>query len=78
MNCITYAVKKFINEGGYLAVRRTRVTKGPTRKPGKWLHVLWIKDLKDAEIEHYVPNTFDEHKVSPPISFDGYVKKDDR
>jgi hypothetical protein len=78
MNCLTFALKKFWKEGGYIAFRRTRVEKFEKRKPGKWFHVLWIKDLKDAVIEHYVPIKFNRNKLLPPVNFKGYVKKDDK
>jgi hypothetical protein len=40
-------------------------------------HVLWVRNLKDAEIEHFVPTDTRPMRVPPPI-FEGYIKTHDR
>ena len=69
-NCLIFALGKWIKHGGYLAIRRSHM--------GPWFHFIWIKDLKDAEIEHYVPlvDRLDSGVVSKTI-FKGQVKTKD-
>lgn len=40
-------------------------------------HFIWCRDLKDAEIEHYVPEHPIERKF-PPLFFKGKVKREDK
>jgi hypothetical protein len=47
-NCLIFALRKWFKSGGYLVIRAS--------KRGPWLHFLWCRDLRDAEIEHYVPS----------------------
>ena len=47
-NCLFFAVKKFYKNGGYLAIRRSHFSRFIP-------HFIWVKDLKDAEIEHFQP-----------------------
>lgn len=74
-NCIIFAVRKYWNEGGYIAFRRTRKDKYGRR--GFWPHVIWIGELNDARIEHLVPMEDFEHPLIKKILFKGYIKKDD-
>jgi hypothetical protein len=64
-NCFVYAIVKFINEGGYLVVRRSHLT--------KFWHFLW---MKNGEIKHYVPKD-PRKRVMPPVLFEGIVKEGD-
>lgn len=67
-NCFVFAVKKFIFEGGYLIVRRSRW--------GPFPHFLWAKSLKGIEVEHLVPINPKKRKF-PPLFFKGFIKKED-
>lgn len=69
-NCLIFALGKFFKEGRYLVIRKSRY--------GWWPHFIWCKDLKDAEIEHYVPLERKPEKAAiDKIIFRGYIKKDD-
>lgn len=68
-NCFVYALFKYWRCGGYLAIRKSRMG-------SIFPHFIWIKDLKDAEIEHFVPSHPKRVIVPPPV-FKGYVKTDD-
>lgn len=69
-NCFIYAYGRYKREGGYLMIRKSRL--------GSWFpHVLWAKDLKDAEMAHFVPVDIKPLVIPPPL-FEGYVKTHDR
>ncbi len=69
MNCFWYAIMNYVKHGGYIIVRKSHY--------GRFPHFLWVKDLKDLDVKHYVPDNPIERKV-PPLIFDGIVKtKDD-
>lgn len=69
-NCLFFALKRLFKSGGYIAFRKSRM--------GSWFpHILWIKDLKDAEIEHFVPTDTSDMRIPPPL-FEGYIKRDDK
>lgn len=69
-NCFFFAIWKWFRHGGYLVLRVSKI--------GPWIHFIWCKDLKDAEIEHYVP-IHDSLKVESvsKIFFKGEVRKKD-
>jgi len=69
-NCLLFALNRWIKHGGYIAIRKSRM--------GPWLHFIWIKDLKDAEIEHYVPENDVLNSGSiTKIMFKGKIKDRD-
>lgn len=69
-NCIIFAFTRFFREGGYLVIRKSR--------HGWWPHVIWCRDLRNADIEHYVPVVEKLDKpVIKKILFKGRVKTDD-
>lgn len=68
-NCIIETLKRFFKEGGYVAIRRSRL--------GVFPHMIWIKDLKNAEIEHFVP-TNAVYKLIPPPVFKGFIARTDK
>jgi hypothetical protein len=68
-NCLIYALKQYLNHGGYIIIRRSRV--------GWWPHFMWSPNLKDAEIEHFVPIQYRHDLKKPPFIFKGYIKKND-
>lgn len=70
-NCLIFALRKWFKEGGYVIIRKSRF--------GFWPHFIWCRDLKDAEIEHYVPivGKLDKGPVQKFL-FKGYVKNHDQ
>jgi len=71
-NCLIFAVNKWFKHGGYLVMRRS--------KHGFFPHFLWCSDLKNAEIEHFVPINPKHSFVKilfHKILFEGMIKKDD-
>jgi len=74
MRCVIYAVKRYLKDGGYIAMRRTRILKIP------FPHFLWLPKScgKCDKMESFVPD--DSHKPNkwfPPLWFKGRVKKGD-
>ena len=69
-NCLFFALNKWLKHGGYLVIRKSRY--------GFWPHFIWCKDLKNAEIEHYVP-TVSRLKLEQlhKFVFKGMIKFDD-
>ena len=67
-NCFFFAIKRWFQRGGYLIIRKSRF--------GPFPHFIWAKDLRDAEIEHYVPID-PKHRLIPPLFFSGKIKRDD-
>ena len=68
-NCLIFALVKFFKHGGYFIIRKSRV--------GFWPHFIWSSDLRDAKIEHFVPERYKEGLISPPWLFKGIIKKND-
>ena len=66
-NCLTYALRKWITEGGYFITRKSLV--------GWWPHFLHSHDLKT--FTHYVPKVYKTGLLFPPLFFDGFVKTGD-
>lgn len=60
-NCLIFALIKWYQEGGYLVIRKSRHLRFIP-------HFIWCKDLKDADIEHYIPE-------NPKPNAFGYVHK---
>ncbi len=68
-NCLFVALSLYFKEGGYLTIRKSKLG-------GIFPHVIWIKDLKDAEIIHFVPSDPTPKKIYFPY-FKGYLKYED-
>lgn len=64
-NCLVYALRRWIRDGGYLIVRRSRW--------GWWPHFLWAPTLGDLEVEQYAPRQ-SQRRLCPPLLFRGRVK----
>ena len=50
-------------------------------KQSKWIpHFLWVKDLRDAELMHYVPSKHESgwRAVLDCINFEGEIKTTDK
>jgi hypothetical protein len=69
-NCLFFGLWRWMTRGGYLILRRSH--------HGWWPHVLWCQNLRDAEIEHYVPLKYSTHfAASHKFLFRGYVSRVD-
>ena len=70
-NCILYAVGKFIREGGYLKLRRTRLNRF------RWL-VFWhvLHETDDGKVTSFVPFA-PVVRTLPPLFYLGYIKEGD-
>lgn len=75
-NCLTWAMKKYDNEGGYLVIRWCRTNRV---RWIKWPHFLWMDAKHHDKLEHCIP-TKNEHseKTFPNPWFDSYIKKGDK
>ena len=51
-NCLSYALTKWDNEGGYLVIRWCRCSKHTWLK---WPHFLWLDKKYHAQLEHIIP-----------------------
>lgn len=51
-NCLTWAVDKWNNDGGYLVIRWCRHNKYPWIK---WPHFLWLDEKYHVYLEHIIP-----------------------
>ncbi len=52
VNCFTWAIDKWDNDGGYLVIRWCRSSK---LSWFKWPHFLWLPEDKHQELLHVVP-----------------------
>ena len=69
-NCLLYALRRVVCEGGYLVIRRSRVEKSGHWRAW-WPHFLWSPDL--GTFYQFKPLA-DLSKVwFPPPLFRGYV-----
>lgn len=74
-NCLTWAMKKCDNDGGYLVIRWNRTSKF---KLLRWPHFLWLNPKQHQNLESWQPleDTHSE-KIFPLPWFDGHIKKGD-
>ena len=74
-NCLSWAMKKYDKEGGYLVIRFSRSNRVRWLK---WPHFLWLDSKYEKNLKHYVPIE-DEHaeKTIPHPWFNGRVKQGD-
>ena len=72
-NCWLYTMWRWHKYGGYLAVVPARGNR--FLKVFMVPHVIWIKDLKEAELEQYVPlkRRFSEYMPYYTIYFEGQI-----
>ncbi len=77
-NCLTYALKKWDDQGGdngYLVIRWCRSNKV---RWIRWPHFLWLDSSFDRVLEHYVPKEEeDTERTIPKPWFDGRVVYND-
>ena len=89
-NCLTYALMKWLREGGYLMMRRSHLARefGITNK---WHPASWVPHFLHRDKQHNVTQytVTDEHRVkekehglfwawSRLWTFDGHVTGDDK
>lgn len=67
-NCLTWAVKKWQHEGGYLVIRWCRHN---TVKWVSWPHFLWLDEKHHHHLEHRLPIEPDSGHFLPAAWFDG-------
>lgn len=74
-NCLTYAVRKWEKEDGYLVIRWCRSNKV---KWIRWPHFLWLDQSFDRVLEHYVPKEDEDvERTVPKPWFTGRVVYND-
>lgn len=74
-NCSAWALRQWVEHGGYMAFRWCR-----NSREGwiKWPHFLWIGPEHHGNFTHYVPYKKNDAKhFFPPLYFTGYVKSGD-
>ena len=69
-NCLFFALRLYLKHGGYLVFRKSRLD-------CIFPHVIWVKDLKDAELQQFIPIDHTPMKI-PPLTFLGTIKYHDR
>lgn len=74
-NCLTWAMRKYDEEGGYLVIRWCRTNRF---RWIKWPHFLWLPASEHKKLEHCIPKE-NEHteKTIPCPWFESYIKKGD-
>lgn len=74
-NCLTWAMRKYDEEGGYLVIRWARTSRW---KWLRWPHFLWLPPDKHKELQHCIPKE-DAHteKSVPTPWFDSEIKQGD-
>jgi len=74
-NCLTWAMKKFDEEEGYLVIRWCRSSK---YKWLRWPHFLWLSKEHHEILQHCIPKEETTNKkIFPQPWFNGYVKQGD-
>lgn len=75
-NCLTWALKKQAEKGGYIVVRWARTDKvwGWARHP----HFAWLPQDFHVGTQHYVPDEVTPNETMlPAFWFDGEIKQGD-
>lgn len=74
-NCLSWAVRRWEDEGGYLVIRWCRSNKISWIQ---WPHFLWLPPDKHQEVRHFLPKTDDQElHYFPDAWFEGKVQKGD-
>ena len=75
-NCLTWAIRKWDTEGGYLVIRWCRHNK---LRWIRWPHFLWLAEEHEQYLEHVIPpkDSYDEyHTIPSPWFTPRHVKGD--
>lgn len=74
-NCLSWALRKWTSEGGYLVIRWCRSNRLPYIR---WPHFLWLPPDKHHELKHFVPKKQDQHlRLVPDVWFEGKIQTGD-
>ena len=74
-NCLTWALRRWEEEGGYLCIRWCRSNR---IEKINWPHFLWLPPDKHQELRHFVPLSEDQGpRFLPDAWFEGKVQKGD-
>jgi hypothetical protein len=76
-NCLSWALRKWDEEGGYLVIRWCRLNRVPWVR---WPHFLWLPPQNHEELRHFVPrgdSLEQERRVFPDAWFIGKIQKGD-
>lgn len=74
-NCLTWGIRRWEEEGGYLVIRWARSAKHSWMR---WPHFLWLPADKHHDLKHFIPRVEDQHmKFLPDMWFEGRVKTGD-
>ncbi len=74
-NCLTWALRRWDEKGGYLVVRWCRSS---TFHWMRWPHFLWLPEEKHQELRHFLPRDDDgSPDLWPDPWFEGYVQTGD-
>lgn len=74
-NCLTWAVRKWESDGGYLVIRWARSAK---YRWMRWPHFLWLPEDKHQDVKHFLPKVDDQHmKLIPNAWFEGKIQTGD-
>lgn len=73
-NCLTWALRKFDSDDGYLVIRWCRSS---TITWFRWPHFLWLDKNHHAQLTHYVPQESKQGKFFPQPWFRGKIKQGD-
>lgn len=74
-NCLTWAMRKYDRQGGYLVIRWCRTNRF---KFLRWPHFLWLDEKYHHHLKHCIPRE-NEHteKTLPDPWFKSCIKKGD-
>lgn len=73
-NCLTWALRKWDHEGGYLVIRWARSNRS---RWILWPHFLWLHPEKHHHLEHVISEKEEEHLI-PEVWFEPvHIKGDD-
>lgn len=74
-NCLSWALRKWTTEGGYLVIRWCRSNRISFIR---WPHFLWLPPDKHQDLKHFVPKKADQHmKLIPDAWFEGKIQTGD-
>jgi hypothetical protein len=71
-NCLTWALRKWDKEGGYLVIRWCTSAKYPWMR---WPHFMWLSSQYHEELRHFIPrdDVAKPERVIPALFFQGKV-----
>jgi len=74
-NCLTWAIRKWDRDGGYLVIRWCRSAKYSWMR---WPHFLWLSSDDHLHLRHLMPKQDDQHtRIVPKMWFEGKVRVGD-